>query len=105
MMRVSCERLAPSYQLGIAILFVLIMLYTPRLDFFMRYWVFMAALAFFSAIYSWNDNEEIIYYKQPCLYALAFKYLIIIVSLYQIIFGDPTNWLGTGIDLSPLPEK
>ena len=104
-MRVSCERLASSYSLGIVILFVLIVLYTPRADFIASYWVFLTVFAFFTGIYSWDNHEEIIYYKQPCFYALAFEYLIIIVSLYQIIFGDPTNWLGTGIDLSPLPEE
>jgi len=103
-MNLSCQRISELYRFGMIILFFLALFFSPMFGFPASFPIALAVGLFHTAIYSFDDNEERIYYKQYCFYLVLIQYLIIAISLYQIILGDPTNWLGTGIDLTKLPK-
>ncbi len=101
----SCLGLSKIYKAGLGILSFLALFFIPIFSFPLSMWASMTVVLFFSMFYPWKKGyEPIVFYKHYCFYLVLIQYLVILVSLYQIIFGDSTNWLGTGINLTKLPR-
>ena len=86
------------------IIVILILLYCPIFSGGMQAYVVVLIVTLFHMVYEVGDKSAISYFKLGCFYATFLSIVTLILGLYQIIFGDPTNWLGTGFDLTTLPK-
>ena len=98
--RVDCKKILPIYKLLTLSIILLIILYLPVFGIVGKVLIIFIIIFFFESIYDANNN----YLKNGCLYITFFIFIIVLLSLYQIIFGNSTNWLGTGFDLTTLPK-
>ena len=100
-----CKKFLPVYIFLFTLMALLIIVYMPLFTGFgTRYFFILALLILFQNIYKSKKEGAKSYLEYGCFYGAVILFLINVLSLYQIIFGDPTNWLGTGFDLTTLPE-
>lgn len=96
----SCSQLNSIYKILLAIIAVSILLYFPFFGLYEKLLIILVVIFVFNTIYTLGQRSG----EDGCKYAIGIAMIIVVLIVYQVILGDPTNLLGTGIDLTKIPH-